>query len=233
MDPRFRLVVFDFDGTLANSFGWFVSVLDEVAQRYRLRRIGLDEVESLRSLGTREVLSALAVPRWKLPFIARHMRGLKRESLAEIDLFPGVDVLLDRIGRAGITRAIVSSDTEANIRQVLGPENERRIDLYDCGASLFGKRAHIARVMRTANVRPDQTLCIGDESRDSEAARAAGAAFGAVSWGYADPSALSRGKPDVLFESLEEIGDVCLARTKEARNPARPEPPGALGLQAV
>ena len=137
--PPYRLVIFDFDGTLANSFGWFVSVLDEVAQRYRLRRVGPDEVETLRTLGTREVLSALAVPKWKLPFIARHMRGLKRRSLGDIQLFPGVDALLDRLGDAGITRAIVSSDTEANIRQVLGRENVRRIDIFDCGASLFGK----------------------------------------------------------------------------------------------
>ncbi len=179
-------------------------------------------METLRTLGTREVLSALAVPKWKLPFIARHMRGLKRRSLDEIQLFPGVDVLLDRLGEAGITRAIVSSDTEANIRQVLGRENVRRIDLFDCGASLFGKQAHVARVMRAAKVSPEQTLCIGDESRDSEAARATGAAFGAVSWGYAAPAALSRDRPDVLFENLAEIGDLCLSPASHVS--PRPDP---------
>jgi phosphoglycolate phosphatase len=34
------LVVLDFDGTLADSFDWFCSVLNGVADRYRFRRGG-------------------------------------------------------------------------------------------------------------------------------------------------------------------------------------------------
>ncbi len=40
----YRLVVFDFDGTLADSFPWFARVINDVADRYRFARIAPDEV---------------------------------------------------------------------------------------------------------------------------------------------------------------------------------------------
>jgi phosphoglycolate phosphatase len=45
---RYRLAIFDFDGTLADSFPFFVSVFNELAMRHRFRSIDLAEVERLR-----------------------------------------------------------------------------------------------------------------------------------------------------------------------------------------
>ncbi len=47
--PGPGLVVLDFDGTLADSFGWFCSVLNGVADRYRFRRVEAHEVEELQA----------------------------------------------------------------------------------------------------------------------------------------------------------------------------------------
>ena len=46
----YGLVVFDFDGTLADSFPWFCGVLNEVAARYRFRQVGTEEIETLRGM---------------------------------------------------------------------------------------------------------------------------------------------------------------------------------------
>jgi phosphoglycolate phosphatase len=48
-------------------------------------------------------------------------------------------------------------------------------------------------------------IAIGDETRDAEAARAVGAAFGAVSWGYASVDALRTHAPDEFFFSMDDI----------------------------
>lgn len=48
---RYRPVSFDFDGTLADSFPWFVGVLGEVAQRFGFRDPGPGELRALRPLG--------------------------------------------------------------------------------------------------------------------------------------------------------------------------------------
>jgi phosphoglycolate phosphatase len=201
---RYKLLIFDFDGTLADSYPWFESVFNDVATRYRFRQVDESEREVLRSLDARAFLASLGVPRWKLPLIARHMRALKTGSLDQIELFPGVDSMLHQLVASGVTLAIVSSDSETNIRKVLGP-TARLFAHYACSASLFGKRPKIRRVLRDAKVKPDEALCIGDEIRDLEAARAMGIAFAAVTWGFARADALAAQGPDMLFTAVEDI----------------------------
>ena len=63
----------------------------------------------------------------------------------------------------------------------------------------------VRRVVKRAGVAPSEAIAIGDEVRDLEAARGAGIAFGAVTWGYAAEEALRAREPDVVFE---KVGDV-------------------------
>jgi phosphoglycolate phosphatase len=106
-----------------------------------------------------------------------------------------------------MTIAVVSSNSEANVRAILGPELAGRIGCFECGASVFGKAARFRKVARRSGISPPETLCIGDEIRDLEAARRAGIAFGAAGWGFTRADALQARRPDVLFTSIEEIAD--------------------------
>jgi phosphoglycolate phosphatase len=202
---RYSLVIFDLDGTLADSFPWFLGSLNSVADAFRLRRIPEDEIEPLRHADVREILDRLGVPRWKVPMIARHMRKLKSTQLGDIALFSGVDRMLRTLKDGGVTLTLVSSDHETNARILLGQENAALFSDYDCSAALFGKVAKFRRVMRRARVEPGRVLAIGDEARDLEAARAAGIDFAAVTWGYTAPEKLRSLAPDVVFERMEEI----------------------------
>ncbi len=202
---RYRLVIFDFDGTLADTFPWFVRVFNEMADRYRFRRLEAEEIERLRGLSSRELVKHLGVPAWKLPFIARYARGLKKRDIHTVSLFPGTPALLRGLTDAGVELAMVSSNSEENVRRVLGPENASLIRHYDCGASLFGKRAAFRRVLRRAGVEPADALCVGDEIRDAEAAREAGIPFGAATWGYTTGESLRAQRPAELFDTMEEI----------------------------
>src|SRR5215470_3831782 len=112
------------DGTLADSFPWFTRVLNAVADKFSFRRVAPEEVDILRRLDSQRILERLEVPRWKLPLIARHMRALKAQHIAEIALFPGVHGMLQELKSRGVRIGVVSSDSEANVRRSLG-ENAR------------------------------------------------------------------------------------------------------------
>ena len=200
----YSLAIFDLDGTLADSFPWFLRTINGVADRFGFRRVADDEIETLRHASTRDILSSLEVPLWKLPAIARHMRRLKAEEAAEIALFDGVATMLDTLVHNGVRLALVSSDTEANARRKLG-EAAALFSDFDCAASLYGKSAKFRRVIRRARIDPARVIAIGDEVRDIEAARSVGIACGAVCWGYAAPAALRAHGPDLMFERMEEI----------------------------
>jgi len=212
----YPLVIFDLDGTLADSLPWFLRNVNSVAERFSFRRVAEEDIEVLRSLGSREILRHLEVPLWKLPGIARHMRRLKAEHLASIALFPGVDTMLRALADGGVRLALVSSDNEANARRQLG-EAATLFSYFDCGASLFGKAAKFRRILARSSISAAQAISIGDEVRDIEAARAAGIACGAVTWGYAAPEALRALGPDLVFERMEDIASSLIAGDRLAR----------------
>jgi phosphoglycolate phosphatase len=202
---RRRLVIFDIDGTLVDSFPWFASILNDVADRYRFRRVGPHEIETLRGLGAREIMRTLGVPAWKVPLIAAHMHKRKAQALDGMRLFDGTERMLRDLHAKGIQLAAVSSDTETNVRAALGPELAALIGHFECGASLFGKAAKFRKVLAAAGCAPAEAMAIGDEIRDLEAARAVGVAFGAVGWGYTRPDALRSRHPDEMFATMEQI----------------------------
>jgi phosphoglycolate phosphatase len=78
---------------------------------------------------------------------------------------------------------------------------------------LFGKPAHLRRVLKASGVSAAEALYIGDEVRDADAARAVGCGFGAVSWGYARIDAFAPEPPDWVFNSFDAIPAVFLARS--------------------
>ena len=210
--PPYRLAIFDFDGTLADSLPWFRASFQDMIARFDLAPVRDHEVEGLRGLSAREIMARLNVSMWQLPAIVSDMRKRKLAAASEISLFKDVPAMLDDLRRHNIRTAIVSSDSEASVRQVLGP-TAARIDRFDCGAAMFGKHWKFRRVARKLGVKPSETICIGDELRDIDAAKAAGMNSGAVAWGYALPSALQAAGPTHLFHSIEEMTQRLAATT--------------------
>jgi phosphoglycolate phosphatase len=171
-------------------------------------------VEALRGYEARRIIQHLEVPMWKMPLVAREMRGRMSHDIGRISLFPGVDRMLEELAERGVALAVVTSNSAENVRRVLGPRNTALIRHLECGAALLGKRPKLRKVLRAARVAPGNALCIGDEIRDLHAARAEGIPFGAVTWGFTHGHALRALAPEAVFERVEEIvgtvADDCL-----------------------
>jgi phosphoglycolate phosphatase len=207
-----RLVIFDFDGTLADSAAWMMRALNEEADRFGYRRVDEAEIAALRGQDNRAIIRALGVPMWKLPMIATHMRRHITEDAGSIRLFPGTEAMLRALSARGATLAIVTSNEEAVVRRVLGPELADLVAFMECRASIFGKAPLLRRVLRRAGLPAETAIAIGDEVRDIEAARKAGISSGAVAWGYATPEILRARNPARFFARMEELADALCPR---------------------
>jgi phosphoglycolate phosphatase len=209
---RWDLAIFDIDGTLADSFPFFVGLQNRLAAMHGFRRIEPDEVESLRGWPARDLMRHVGLPRWKLPFVARSYIRLMRDEGHHVGLFAGVDDALTALHARGVRLAVVTSNSAENARRVLGEANWQRLVHAECGASMFGKRRRLARVLEVARVPASRAIYVGDQVMDADAARGAGIAFGAVAWGYATPERLRASDPDVVFERIEDLAGLGDAR---------------------
>lgn len=210
---RYKLAIFDFDGTLADSASWMFGVFNGLAERHHFRRASHEEIEMLRGVGNRQIMAYLGVQAWRLPFIARDVRKLSADAAAEIPLFPGVAGMIEQLSAAGIQIGIVSSNGEATIRRVLGDRLAGLVAHYECGAGLFGKARKLKKLAKGAGVAAEQVVCIGDETRDIEAAREAGFAAVAVTWGYAKIDVLEEFRPDMMVDTVDDLAAELLAKS--------------------
>ena len=199
------LAIFDFDGTLADSFPFFLSVFNRLAGQHGFDTIDLDNAGAFRGYSARQMMAHVGMPRWKLPLVAKSFLALMKESSHRISMFDGVADMLQLLHAHGVELAVVTSNSHENVSSILGRENIALISRLESGASIFGKASRIGRVLGASRATHDRTIYIGDQVSDLEAARKAGIAFGAVSWGYATLESLLAHRPDHVFQSVADL----------------------------
>jgi phosphoglycolate phosphatase len=200
-----RLAIFDFVGTLADSFPFFVPVITQLAEPHDFNKVDLDLVPTYRQYSARQLMEQVGMPAWKLPFVVKSYTSLMRQNAASISLFEHIDDLLLYLSNKGVTLAIVSSNSYDNVSQILGPANTKLISQFECGMSMFGKPARIQKVLRKSGIPCHETIFIGDQVADLEAARKEKVAFGAVSWGYGAIESLRAHFPEEEFDGVSAI----------------------------
>ncbi|WP_248306102.1 HAD hydrolase-like protein [Devosia sp. MC1541] len=143
----YKLVIFDFDGTLADSAPWFIQTLSGLTQRHSFRQVSATEIEHLRDKPNREIINYRGVRFWQMPAIARDVRARSAEAADQIPQFDGFPNVLAAIKENGIHVANVGSISADTIRRIWGP-SAHLIDRYGCGASLFGKVQKFRKLLR-------------------------------------------------------------------------------------
>jgi phosphoglycolate phosphatase len=209
---QYRLAIFDFDGTLADTLPWMRSVFNELAEEHGFRKVAPEEFAEFRDFHGTELLRRLGIPLWKLPLLLNAMRRRMASHDGPLHLFPGMEAALRKLANSGIQLAVVSSNSRANVARVIGPELLPLFLHLDCGASLFGKAAKLRAMARRAEVAVGESIYLGDEVRDGEAAHKAGMAFGAVAWGQHRIETLLAQKPDLVFHAVADLTTKLLAR---------------------
>lgn len=202
---NFRAVLFDFDGTLADTYPLFMEGLHRYQQvlRYNLPASGV--IDQWRDSNPVDVITALRLEKYKLPILAFLLRRFMKSAAGRIELFPDIPDTIRSTSREGVLTGVVSSNSRALVQRVLQRHGTREFHCYACGVSLYGKANHIRRIMRRENLPPRSVLYVGDEVRDIESAHKAGAVAAAVTWGFNSPQALRNAQPDYLFDTPKQL----------------------------
>jgi phosphoglycolate phosphatase len=202
--------IFDFDGTVADSFAESLLSYNRVAPRLRLPPAREEDVPNLRRMSAGKLLQALGIPMWKLPRLMIAVRADLHDHFHSVGPIPGVAQALGELARAGCHLAIVTSNSEENVRNFLDRHGIGDFQTIVAGASIFGKGTRLRRLLKTPAVDRKSSVYVGDTVPDIRAAREAGTAAVAVTWGFSDKLPLQAEEPDALVESPGELAPAIL-----------------------
>lgn len=196
-------IIFDMDGTIADSFEY---VSDFLASEAKLSPLSAGDRTRLRGLSMAGMARQLGYRWWQLPKLFLAGRRRMQHSIRRLEPFVGLPELINKLHNEGHELFIVSNNSVRNIRSFL-----RRHDLEKCflqiygGVSFFGKRPVIRRLLREQNIDAKDAVYVCDEVRDLQAAESAGVRAVAVTWGFASASDLRGLKPHKVVDTPEEL----------------------------
>ena len=201
-----RYVVLDFDGTIADSKEVFLTVMDQFVEKHHLRKIEREEIDRLIQLPIPERLRYLKLPLYKIPLMAPEFYHLYKQNLDKISLMDGMRELLSGLKNKGYELAIISSNSEINIRQFI---KDKQIEEYFkdifCSSNIFGKHKMIKSFLKQYKLDASDIIYVGDEHRDVAACKKCGVKVIWVSWGYDDINLAKKENPDFIVYQPEEI----------------------------
>lgn len=212
-----NLLVFDLDGTLAETAGDLVGTLNFILRREGVAPIDMSEARFMLGAGAKALIQrgyaaqniTLAPARLQQlfgDFLAHYEAHIADHSF----LFPGVVEALDRFEAAGWAFAVCTNKIEAPARKLLvqlGVADRFRAIV---GQDTFGAPKPDPRVLEQtialAGGSPDRSIMVGDSRTDIDTARGLGIPCVAVDFGYTDVHVSQLG-PDRVISHFDELWD--------------------------
>lgn len=201
-------VIFDFDGTLADTMQLILDIYNEVlVPSFKCKQIKKMDVEKFREFHPKELLELHNIPLIKLPFIVLRARSEMNRRISDIHLHPGIRDALKTLYDSGVKLGICTSNSKVNVMSFLSQNSMTEwFGFVYSSKHLFGKDRVLRRIIHEQKLSKDEkTIFIGDEARDIDAARSAGIRVASVTWGLNSKSMLEQKKPDILLDSPEEL----------------------------
>lgn len=201
-----QTIIFDFDGTIADTFEAIVAITNDLAPEFGYRPATPQEVEKLRHLRPRQVIRRSGISIFRLPQLLWTVRKQLNERVQELKAIPGMIEVLQGLKQQDYRLGIVTSNTRDNVTQFLKLQNiESLFSFIYSGTTLFGKHKVLRKVLSQESLQPEQVLYVGDEARDIEAAKRVNIGAIAVGWGFNSSQALATLQPDFLAERPADL----------------------------
>lgn len=200
-----KIILFDFDGTLADSYENFLEIAGVLIKKYNLPTHSREELEKLRTEDASTLIKHLKIPLYKIPFLARDMKKMQQEKIATIIPITGIPDVLHKLKQMGCELGILTSNGKENVQRFI---NNNNIDVFSyiySDSSLFGKDKMINKFIKQNAVDKENVIYVGDEIRDIKACQNVGIKIIAVSWGFNAKEGLEKYKPDFLINKPEEL----------------------------
>jgi len=210
-----KVIIFDFDGTIADSFEAVWNISNKLAAEFGYPVTQAGDITQLKNLSSKEIIKQSQLSPLKIPFLVRRLRKELSREIPHLQTFPGMEPVLRSLQQRGDRLGIVTSNSRENVEAFLAAQNLLNVfDFVESGLALFGKDKVIQRVVKRRRLNLADTIYVGDETRDIEAARKIGIPIISVTWGFNSSQTLAAENPDFLIHQPEELLQITKANDK-------------------
>lgn len=201
---RKTIVIFDFDGTIANTFLIIKQVIVRLANRFGFDKPTDNQINQYQLRRYAEVVKELQIPLFKIPFLLQAGRKEMFNLMPKVNIFPEIKPLINQLLKNNFTIGILTSNSKINVQIFLRKHN-LPIKIIHSELNLFGKDKAINRIIKQYRWNKNQIIYIGDEVRDIEACHKAKVDIIAVSWGFNKKELLKKFNPTLIVDHPKEI----------------------------
>ncbi len=205
---KIKTVIFDFDGTIADTFDLIIKIINENPARFGIDGIDESEIPRLRRLSTKYLLREFNIHLLQVPEFVTYIQQELSRRLAQVQPFPHMIDVLTNLKLLGLRLGVVTSNSAENVENFLKVHETGIFDFIVAEKSLFGKHILLEKVMSLNNLDKREVLYVGDEVRDIKAAKKAGVRIASVTWGFNSVDLLKKHDPDYLLNTPSEILDI-------------------------
>ena len=211
------LLVFDLDGTLAETAGDLVATLNHILAREGLKGVSYEAAREMVGLGARSLISqgfasnghTLEPARLEALFID-YLAFYEANIAVHTHLYSGVIASLDRFEAAGWQFAVCTNKVEGPSIKLLKALGVAERFKAICGQDTFAwckpdKRALLATIEKAGGL-PASSIMVGDSRTDIATAKNAGIPVVAVDFGYTD-TPVTQLDPDIVISHFDALWD--------------------------
>jgi len=200
-DIPYESIIFDFDGTLADTFEAAKRLFNEMARDYEFLPIKEEEIPALRHLTANEFFKHHQIKRRQIPFLLAKGTKRLRSEIKEIQPIDGIREVLLLLQKREIKCGILTSNSVENVNIFLEHHGLKDLFLFVSSTSrLTGKAKHLRSIARTFSLNSQTMLYVGDEVRDIKASQKADIHIAAVTWGFNSTESLIERNPNYIID---------------------------------
>jgi phosphoglycolate phosphatase len=208
---NYRLIIFDWDGTLADSLQHIVRSVRFAANKLGFPNKSDEEIKDIIGLGLAEAMQSLfpEIDVEQRDEMTEHYRSYYLATTGDgIDLYPDVEETIKLLHEDGYDLAVATGKSRRGLDRALSESGLGEYFHYSrCADETFSKPhpQMLEDIIAYSAATKEEVLMIGDTEHDLQMANNAGVCSAAVTYGAQNSDYLLKFKPATFFDNLRQL----------------------------
>ncbi len=204
MNKTYSTIIFDFDGTIADSIHLMIDIFNSMAHRFHADPVGIEQIEYLRGLTIKELIHELKIPILLIPEFLFIGKRMMKKRIDELKPVVGISHLIEKLSKKYTLGILTSNDAET-VEEFLLQHDLNHFKWIHSETSIFGKDKALRKRLKSEHLVHKEVLYIGDEIRDVESCKKVGIDVASVAWGLNSHTLLESASPTYIVDDPSEL----------------------------